>query len=278
MGAIEKALAEIGFQIPQQILQKVFTPVYNAHGNRGLYLNQSSIDAQIRQLVIDARCTVDSNLIGADEVHIPLEGLPFEHIDRYAGVMHIPKERTNDRDIIVPLALIYGNSTYSGATTPASVPHSSSLTTRNSIAQGAKRAMEAMAPMPEVQNAWCSLIGPNTIAIEGYVPQISRGWLRALVSFDSGLSTLPPAYWNSFAKLCVLATKSYIYNFYRIDLDQGELASGRELGTFREIIDRYEISEEEYQEYRSTTWSAHLRLASPTKKNRYVKWLTGGMG
>lgn len=280
MGAIEKALAEIRFQIPPQILEKVFTPVYDPYGerNRRIYHNSGAIDEQIKSKVIMARCVTDINLMGPKEVHINLKGLEIDHVDRYAITMHIPKDRMGGATIITPLAFIYGRNRMMAQTGGGMYPTYGAGGMTTPLTQGAAQAMNAMTPIADVQNAWASVIGENTIAVEGYTPLLLQGWLRALVTHDPQLTTLPGPYWIPFGEFCVLACKAYIYNFYRIDMDMGEMVGGRELGVFRDILDRYESAEEDYQLMRREKMAAHIRLADPLKKHRMVKMLFGGQG
>jgi len=73
MGPINKALDEIKFRIPKQILDLIFVQRTNVWGNTNWKNNVISIDECIMSTVIRPRVLVDCNLVGGAEVFIPLE-------------------------------------------------------------------------------------------------------------------------------------------------------------------------------------------------------------
>lgn len=272
MDAIKIALRDIAMEIPMEILQRVFAP-----GTREFYRQRSAVESQILEKVIEPKVRVDCDLAGAMEVSIPLTGLKPEVLNQFTVAFKIPKNITNGRRITSVLSVTYGTSGLAnfGSNDLMSQYGNSSYSALSDVGTGLLNAHTAI---PDMQNAYAYSIGENVVAIEGYTPMLSYGYLRCLMSHDENLTNLKPQAYPAFAELCIYAVKAYIYNNYIIKMDEGELVAGRELQSFKNIIESYSDAAELYREYYKTTWSKVSFLNDPERKYRLLRAMTGGKG
>lgn len=272
MTPLTAALRDIFLEIPPEILQRVFGPGHSIH-----LTNRPAVEAAIREKVIDVKVRVDCDLAGGAEATIPLYNLPWTLISPYAASVRIPKERTNGRTITSVLAITYGNAGvqgYQAATDLLSQFGDSGFGAYNSEMLG---IMNAQTAIPDMQNVFAYLVGDNTVAVEGYSPTVNYGHLRCILTHDHAMATLKPQAATWFSELCVLAVKAYIYNYYIIKMDTGELSGGRELQAFRMIIEGYADAAELYKEFYRTTWRKVNYMNDATRWHRLIKGMTGAL-
>jgi hypothetical protein len=58
-------------------------------------------------------------------------------------------------------------------------------------------------------------------------------------------------------------------------MDQGMLIMGKELGSFKQIVDSYSEAETMYQEYLVNQWAATAFLNDQVTTSRYIKMQLG---
>ena len=106
MNPITKALSDISYRIPREILIEVFSP--KSYFWRDQPINY---EEQIRNMVIKSRVMVDCDLVGGTEVLISLYGVPSQTLstDRLVTVYNIPKDKTQGRSITSVISLAYVN-------------------------------------------------------------------------------------------------------------------------------------------------------------------------
>lgn len=272
MDAYKIALRDIWMEIPEEVLERVFAP-----GHEYVHKNRAALEAKVKEKVLDPKVRVDCDLMGAAEVSIPLVNLKPTVYNQFTVSFKIPKTLTQGRRITSVLAVTYGTSGLSnfGATDLLAQYGSTSY---SATADAATGIMNAHTAIPDMQNIYASIIGENVISIEGYTPMLTYGYLRCLVAHDEVMSTLKPQSLTWFAELCVYAVKAYIYNNYYIKMDMGELVGGRELQSFRNIVESYSDAAELYREFYRTTWSKVNYLNDPERKYRLLRGMTGGLG
>jgi hypothetical protein len=283
MDALTKAVSEVKYTIPPQILNLVFSKNGIRYAN-----NPGALEAAIRDKVIDPRVRIDVDLIGAIQVEIPLDTPMVNPIvsspspdtyDRFTYVYTIPKVMTQNRRITSALAYSYSYNGNLGMSMSGSAAHSQ-LTQcgLGAMSDAVNAVSEAMAPIAINQTARVSIIGENVVLIEDYIPLPRQSFLRCLVSHDTEFSTIKPQTIPNFAQLVVLATKAYIYNVYRIELDRGFLQGGQELGSIRDVVDSYSDAEQMYQEFLKEKWRKISYMNDPSRMQRMAKRITGGKG
>ena len=95
MNPITKAINEVKYRIPKQILEKVFIDGSKYYRST----MAATIDEQIETLVLRPRVLVDCNMLGGELTMVPLDGLTQERPLQYTTVIHIPSSRLHGRTI-----------------------------------------------------------------------------------------------------------------------------------------------------------------------------------
>ena len=248
MNAIRKAIDEVKWRIPSQVLQIVFKDTVS--GWRGAPI---SIDELMLSKVIRPRVLIDANLVGGMEIIIPLDGLIPEYIDNYSLVYKIPDDRVLGRSIISVLSIgymPYSNGFNSMGTSYGNI----APTSINDTASAAQRLADSYSSIPPISNAVIDLIGHNTVVIRDQYRVSAAYQLRAIVGNEDNLNNINPRSYHAFAKLVELAIKSYIYKEMLISIDQAYLMGGQDLGAFKTYIETLSDSEDMYQTYLRETW------------------------
>lgn len=265
MNPIEKAIAEVKFAIPAEILHAAFIK-----REFGRVARATNIDTLIRERVIEARVLPDCDLTGGEQTLIPLDGLVGDYVDYSTVVYRIPKDRTQNRSITRVLSIGMGAG-YGNTGNPVATYLGGSQ--MQGAAQG---VMQAQMDIPVVSTANLKLVAENTIMIFDQPQLPASMYLRCYLENDRQMSQLPPTAYHKFCRLVELATKAYIRNQLVIAMGEAHLSGGMELGGFREIVDSYADANELYQTYLEETWRKVAFLADPLTKMRHVRQTAGG--
>lgn len=267
MNAIKKALDELKYRVPKEILDQVFREKSFNYRTAPV-----SVDEQVLSLVIKPRVLVDCNLVGGTEAFISLEGVPGDTVEPYVTVYHIPKEVTQGRSIMSVLSVNYMSPSMSALAPaiqgfkPCSV---------GPVMLAGQAMMDAMSPMPNTSTAKVQLISENTIMIRDTAPPVGYAYVRCVLANDENLSHIQMRSIPDFCKLVELACKSYIHNTYIITLDRGQLYGGHDIGKFKEIIEGYADSEEMYQDFLKNKWQAISFMNDRESFERFTKLMIG---
>lgn len=267
MNPITKALDEVCFQIPREILNTIFIDPFKQYRDMPMDLKEA-----IRFSVVQPRVMVDCDNIGGVEVRIALDELPGETVNNgLTTVFRIPKSKTNGRSITSVLDVTYGNlyntqAGYGGYSYSRSSP----------VLQAAASVMEAQLRTPHVGTARVELIGENVIMVQDSIILPQNLYLRCVLENDETLSNIRARSIHVFSKLVVLAVKAYIYNNYVIRLDMGELRGGIQVGRFKEIVDSFADAETMYQEHLHEKWAKTAFMNDMESMKRWTSLLVGG--
>lgn len=265
MNALRKALDDIKFVVPRQILDTVFV---KRHQN--FRVAAPSLDEQILNAVIRPRVYIDTNLVGGAEILVSLEGLEGDEVNTTDMVYRIPKSRTQNRTIMSVL-----NVTYVDAQAMAAAGSYASCGV--SAEQSAMQALlDAVAPLPMISTGRITLIGENVVLIRDSIRIPSNSYLRCQVAHDEAMSHIQPRSYKAFCKLVEYAVKSYIYNEYVVEMDMGELRGGHNLGKFKDVIEGYSDAEELYDTYLREKWQKISFMNDRESHNRFLKLVIGG--
>ncbi len=259
MMAIKKALTELSFRIPPQILKAVFLEHNKQHFRKPL-----SLDEVIMSRVIRPRVMVDCDITGGVDSFISLNNLPYEAVAPATWVMHIPKDRTQDRSIIsvqgISFVLPYTNYF-------AGIP--------GGMMQAAAAVMTSHTPPPVNYISSVELITENTISITCLTALQANMYLQCVLGSDENLSHLKMRFYRNFSRLVELAVKAYIYNEYILEIDMAELHGGESIGRFKDIVDGWNDAEQEYQLYLDEKWKKLMVLNDDAARKRYITSLIG---
>lgn len=136
--------------------------------------------------------------------------------------------------------------------------------------------MDAMAPIPNFSTSEVQLEGENTIVIRDARVLPERSFARCILSYDEYMSNITPRSYLSFAKMCMLAVKAYIWVNRVIPMDRGEMYSGVTLGSIKEVIEEYRGANEEYETWRQDVMRKVLMMNDDVQKRRHLTRIVGG--
>ena len=262
MNAIDKALTDIGFNIPNEILHWVFG--ITRVGDQLLPTTQRH---RIRTEVIDARVLVDANLVGGEQMVIPLEGTYRQRLPNGASIYQIAHDRIQGRRIQSVHSVTMGDHRLHG--------YNSSYYGQTPLTSAVGKIADAHIYNGAEFSNNIRLVGENAVLIEDdyYVNQL---YLRCVVTNDDQLSNFSPRAVPALSKLCILATKAHIYVNSAVAIDAGILSGGMPLGRFREIIDSYTDANAQYDEYLNNTFAKVSFQQDREAHMRHLRAITGG--
>lgn len=272
MNAIDKALQEIRATIPLPILQRAFINTVEHYQQLSI-----SLDSVIRDQVIAQRVWTDCSLQGAQQLLIPFRELRPTQPDAYSFIYRIPKSMTNGRSIMSVLDVVYyvaqGLVAYGGS---YSMVNSLTTSCENSpILQAGKALRDVDGNIAQISTANAQVIGENVIFINDNSGLVVAGGAHVMLAHDDQFSNIKPTLYPQFSKLCVLATKAWIFNNLEIIIDRNEVWSGMAVGKFKEIVDRYSSAEDMYQEFKETTWVKAQKANDYVTSSRIIRGLFG---
>lgn len=259
MNAVIKAIQDIKFTIPREVLQIGFVENFDRVNHI------TSIDERIINSVIRPRVLTDCNLVGGVPVMIDISQCVVHDTANREYIIEVPKRLTNNRPIVSCLSLVANHrglllAPYKGT---------------NPVMTQATHMFNSLNTETIIQTARLELIGENTILVNEPYLGILNATVRVNVAYDDMMSNLHPRSFIEFSKLCIYAVKAYIYNNCKVKLDQGYVYGGHELGSIGEIIDNYSDSEEMYQEHLNTIMGKVLFLNEPSNSARLIATMLG---
>lgn len=237
MNPINKALDEIRFRIPKQILETTF--FRHAPLNCS---NRLSLDAIIRSTVLEPRVMVDIDIRGGTEAYISMQSpVVAERVDPFTYIYNIPDELIHNRPIAQVYSVHFGYLGYQGV-------HQSIISDNSIMSSATRRVFDSAAKTPPAMTSYLNLIAPNTVMVRYITHPSTVAYLHLRLGNDNALSHLRPQSYHDFADLCVLAVKAYIYNHMLIIIDEAQIQGGQQLGVFRDKVSEYADAEELYRE------------------------------
>jgi hypothetical protein len=271
LNPIQKAIAEVKYSIPMEILQQAFVvqPFKHISGPNVARPVPVSIDHQIRQQVINPRVIEDCNLNGGVEINIPMLDLVPNNVSPYDVIYTIPKSLTQGRSIVGIKSMTVGQGSVRGTTNMG-------MTGASPMMDAAGSVLASALPIPLVSTAYVQLIGENTVLINDNMALPNNVWLRCIVEADSDFSHLQSRTYGRFAELVEYAVKAYIYNVLVIEVGMAQLVGGQELGKFKEILESYADANENYKTFLRDTWRVVALLDDPSQHQRHLRMINGG--
>ena len=261
MNALSKALSEIKFNIPPEVLQIGFVE------NFGRVNHITSLDERILNSVIRARVIVDANIAGGVTIKVPVDNCNIVQGRPGEFIIEVPKKLTQGKSIVSVLSLVSFGSYLNTVPVNGVSP----------LASAANHMMNNLTNENVVQTSRLELIGDNTVLVEDPSVMIFNAMLRCSLEYSADLGELNPRFYPAFSKLCILGVKSYIYNNCKVKLDQGYVYGGHELGSIGEIIDSYSDSEEMYQEHLNLVFRKLSYMSSSDNMSRLIKASIGNV-
>lgn len=264
MGPLLKALDEIKFTIPIEVLNEAFKD-QNSWRQAPI-----SLDERILAKVIRPRVLVDCNLVGGSTVIIPLNGIIPEIVDDVSVIYKVPKDLTQNRSIVSVLSVGYAQRGYGmSGISPAIAGVAPNNV--NDLMQAAQRVGDSVSTMPFISNAHATLIGENLVLIKSPFRTTSIQSLRCLVSNDENMNNISPRSFHNLAQLCIFAVKSFIYKTLLIRIDQAFLQGGQELGAMKSYVETLSDSEENYRTFLKEVWTPTAFMNDVPSYDRFIR-------
>jgi hypothetical protein len=264
MNPVMKAIDEVKYNIPDEILRLVFVERSNRWRQ-----TPESIDDKIMALVIRPRLLVDCSLLGGAEIYVPLVGLLADRVDDMTLVYRIPKTLTNGRSILSVLNITFSDlsrltNQVSGLTGIAGLQQSMYLQAGNAV-------MDTHAALPITSTARVQLIGENTVMVKDSAILPPNVYLRCKVADDDNMNHLQLRSYRAFTKAAIYAVKAFIYNNRVVAMGQAELQGGGELGVIKSIIEGYADANELYETHLKEVLEKVLFMNDQESFGRFIK-------
>lgn len=263
MHPISKAIDEIIWDIPEEILKVVFL------NDDMLQCGELiSMETRIREMVINPRVLVDLDLYGGTEDFIPLDQpVQIRWHDPYTAIYQIPDELTQNRPIVQAYSIHFGIVGYQAGGQALNY-------TESAMGAEARKVLDAAKRTPPAQTSYLNIIAHNVIMTRFVYLPFSSAYLRCRLGNDESLSFIRSVSIPYFAVLCGLAVKAYIYNKMRIKVDQAYLSGGQQLGAFGAAIQEYATCNVDYLAG-LIKWKKISQLNDPEARRRHLRTVTG---
>lgn len=268
MSAIPKALSEIKYRIPTVVLNETFKD----DSYRAI---PTSLDEKIMSKVIRPRVLVDCDLVSGIIATIPIDHITPMILDNYTSVYHIPKDFTQNKEIVSVLSVGYLPITGSYSSAALGYGNIDPIGF-NAVNVNALRVADSVSSVPPVSSAVCELIASNTVVIRDMFKITSMYFIRCVLGNDPNMNNISPRSYLQFARLCELAVKSYIYNTLIVKIDTAYLVGGQELGAFKAYIESLADSEESYRTFLNENWRPTAFMNDVIGYDRFIKLQING--
>lgn len=269
--AVDYAISYIKRQIPNLILRDVFS-------SRGILAKRgvASIDAGIREKVIDDIVYADCCIRGGREEKIDISSLEPVKVDSYGISYKIPERLTHGKKIVAVHYVSYVPRSYTtnGHYYQGYAPNSG-YGQIPGVLNSVMRSNSSEA-LPGTHDVTLGPAGSNVINIPNPPKGIKVYQLRCVLENDTTFNHIHPTAYSKFGKLCLYACQMYIFNELDITLDQGKIQYGSELGKYRDKIDSYSDAAENYETYLDEVMDVVFMLNDPLRRREYHQMITGG--
>lgn len=241
MNVIDRCLRDIRRHIPERILKAAFLEEPTIYARPS-----TSLDEEIRRRIIDEYLIPDISSFGQYQ-EVDIGNCPSEPdpVNPYARIYYLTSQMTGGREI---LAAHIGVTPVVGSvyTTP---PIGSYLDANYSGVSGATRKLiDSNSPVPRISTPQVRVLGPNAISIQDPGMYVMTNKVLVKYKLSNELNEIKPDFYPTVAKLAVMACKQYIYNNIMMDIEQGKIMHGYEMGVFQDIVSNYSDSAQQYDD------------------------------
>lgn len=261
---VSYAIEKIKWKIPGEILDKVFIP-----RGRHRYMESKSIDAIIRDKVIESRVMVECDLVGSKQIPLPIHSSWVQQLSTAELIIRVPKSATQGRAITRAISLTYGT------VGMISSSNYNSNYEDSVVMSGIRDVLNTALPTPVISSPIIEPLGENMFLVQDMVISSMPLYMNCFLEADSNFNHLSKPTWRLFGDLCVLACKSYIWTNSMIMMDSAERDGGSELGRWAEIVDSYSDADEQYEDMFRAKWRRAAILNDPISKRKHIRSLVG---
>lgn len=256
--------------IPEAIITQVFGQPASPYARA-----VPNIDEEIARLVIRPRVIVDCDILGGQEITVRVAECEVERTADNLTVITVPKTLTQGKSITSWLSLSLMDTLSAAASYGGANFNACSVT---SLGTAALAVANSYSNMNRMHTGRLEPIGENTVLVHDSNLISSFGTLKVIVANDQDMNNLPYRFYIHFTRLCTLAVEAYVFWKLDVDLDEGKVKSGFNIGAFRRKIDSYADSEQKYQDYLDEKWqkvaiiadrASYLALARSTLRSNF---------
>lgn len=255
MDALNYALNRVKLAIHPEILNIAFSE-YSRMANNRVSLDEHMLSTVIRPIVL-----VDCNVVGGIQTTIPLGNCTINYLSNREFIVDVPKILTNGKSIVTVLSLV-SNVVYNQAT---------SYSNMSPLQSAGLNMMNNIGTENVIQTSRLELIADNLVLIADPTIHLIDGVLRCVIENMDNMGNINPRSFDAFGQLCVLAVKSWIYNYMVVKLDKGYVYGGHELGVVTDIIGNYSDMYNEYREYLTTKWGKIAFMNNSVGNDRLIR-------
>lgn len=265
MNIIVKAIQDVMYVVPEEILRETFIPKHNNWGAPAVTLEE-----QIMALVVRPRVIPDASIAKGEHMLIRLGDIQPQFIDDWRCIYEIPARKLLGRKILSVIDISY--SPYSGGIGSFGYAYGGvGPMFSQDVSTAVTQMVEASAAIPNVATARVELIGENTILIEDAQRYNTAYQLNCYVTDDNYMSKIDPRNYEYFSTLVEYAVKAHIYRKLKIRMGQAYIQGGSALGEFKEVVDEYADSETNYREFLRSVWSKVAFLENRPRYYRFIR-------
>lgn len=268
MNAIDYALNDLEFSdIPAEVLKDVFGD--SADGGRyGRRRRAGSIKDNIRNTVILNKVKVDMDNCGGEMIpNIPLLGQPFVKVADMTRIYTIPFELTRGRRIVAVNRVGFNASrNYQNQTTRGAASRQGSSTFANNLG----RMVDAYSPMDAISNTRIEIMEENVLSIKDYDNFEADIILECRIAYSDTLREIRPAYYSDFSEIVNIAVKMYCFSKLSLQMDRARIESGRDWGRYKDIVDGWQDSYQNYRDILKERLPKILLLNDPSRLDKML--------
>lgn len=266
--ALDIALSRIRVRIPSQILDIAFA-------KREPWDVTCSHDEMILNHIIRAFVLKDTNIFGGKQKQIILrpeykEKLQFNVDDGYLhtgpfSLFRIPAEAREGQPIVEVHGVAYRGNYSDYIPQTAGWPGGVNL----SVLGHAVLDSHTFSSSPVKPNI--ELLTSDLVRL--WPPQHSFViWVMTCrIAYDQDFTNLNTSAMDTFAEVCVEATKMFIYNKIVIPMDEAHIQAGQQIGEIKRIVDSYSEAPQRYKEL--MTQLAGTMLLDPVRLQSILPYM-----
>lgn len=231
------------------------------------YDDTSTVEQGIREKVIYQTVLRECNVNGGVTELIDITGSRMEAMGNGYLHVNVPDALLGGRTIIKVVEIYQGTMNSSNSFISA-VNGSQTRSQNGTLTAGLDALLTSLSPNSFFQQTFTDITpaGRNAFIIHNAPSGLYSMTAKMYLSYDQGLSTIGPRAWIDFAKLCMLATKAYIYKTCRRPTEEAVRRAGVPLDSIRDDIQAYSDAWELYREFFDNSWTKRMTYEDPKRK------------
>ena len=254
--AIHYSTDRIFNEVPYELLAKAFPPLRFAG-----YADNRSLEERVRDEIIVRKVLVDANLIGGQQVTVPLDSASARILPE-GVIWEVPMHLTQGRKIMSALSVEYNTGHTQSIVTGGAINNS-----HNALGNAATDVYLAANGPSSIGSPRVDIVGPNTVFLRdsGFRGSLL---LRCVLENDPYLANISPRHYLAFGDMCIYAARSLIFNRLQIQMAEGSIQPGSINGYIRQALDNMADSEEMYREMRDGKWRKLSMMNDGVSRNQ----------